>query len=297
MLICACGAFALIGFPLDDIWHRLFGQDVTLWGPTHLMLIGGAAHDARSGSPCCSSRARAPTRRRPHAPRARLVPIACAASALTGGLLLGLSTFQGEFDFGVPQFRLVFHPMLIAARRRRRAGRARASGSGRGGALGAVGCSSSSCAAVMALIVGAVFGKTTPHFPLYIVEALLVEGVALRDRPRPRRSRFGAVCGAWIGTVGLAAEWALVARLDAAAVDRRRCLPEGAIFGSLMARRRRRCSAPDRRRACAVRPPSPRARSLRCAARSLGAVAIVARWSATRSTRPRRQGRDARRSR
>ena len=42
VLIAACGAFALIGFPLDDIWHRLFGQDVTLWGPTHLMLIGGA---------------------------------------------------------------------------------------------------------------------------------------------------------------------------------------------------------------------------------------------------------------
>ena len=43
VLICACGAFALLGFPLDDFWHRLFGQDVTLWGPTHLMLIGGAS--------------------------------------------------------------------------------------------------------------------------------------------------------------------------------------------------------------------------------------------------------------
>ena len=38
----AASAFALIGFPLDDVWHRIFGQDVTLWGPTHLMLIGGA---------------------------------------------------------------------------------------------------------------------------------------------------------------------------------------------------------------------------------------------------------------
>ena len=38
----AAAGFALIGFPLDDIWHRIFGQDVTLWGPTHLMLIGGA---------------------------------------------------------------------------------------------------------------------------------------------------------------------------------------------------------------------------------------------------------------
>src|SRR4051795_6304416 len=42
VLIAACGAFSLIAFPLDDMWHRLFGQDVTLWGPTHLMLIGGA---------------------------------------------------------------------------------------------------------------------------------------------------------------------------------------------------------------------------------------------------------------
>ena len=31
------------GFPLDDMWHRMFGQDVTLWGPTRLLLFGGAA--------------------------------------------------------------------------------------------------------------------------------------------------------------------------------------------------------------------------------------------------------------
>src|SRR4051812_35642731 len=43
VLIAAAGAFSLLGFPLDDVWHRLFGQDVTLWGPTHLMLVGGAA--------------------------------------------------------------------------------------------------------------------------------------------------------------------------------------------------------------------------------------------------------------
>ena len=43
VLMAAAGSFALIGFPLDDLWHRLFGQDVTLWGPTHLMLIGGAS--------------------------------------------------------------------------------------------------------------------------------------------------------------------------------------------------------------------------------------------------------------
>jgi hypothetical protein len=42
VLLTGSGFYALLGFPLDDIWHRLFGQDVTLWGPTHLMLITGA---------------------------------------------------------------------------------------------------------------------------------------------------------------------------------------------------------------------------------------------------------------
>src|SRR5919201_5816942 len=42
-LVFLCGAFALSGFPLDDVWHRLFGQDVTLWGPTHVLMIAGAS--------------------------------------------------------------------------------------------------------------------------------------------------------------------------------------------------------------------------------------------------------------
>ena len=33
--------------------------------------------------------------------------------ALTGGLLIGLMVFSVEFDFGVPQFRMVFGPMLV----------------------------------------------------------------------------------------------------------------------------------------------------------------------------------------
>src|SRR3954464_13880976 len=41
VLIAAAGVFAMIGFPLDDVWHRLFGQDVTLWGPTHLVMLSG----------------------------------------------------------------------------------------------------------------------------------------------------------------------------------------------------------------------------------------------------------------
>src|SRR3954463_6210641 len=43
VLTLLCGGFALAGFPLDDVWHRLFGQDVTLWGPTHVLMVGGAS--------------------------------------------------------------------------------------------------------------------------------------------------------------------------------------------------------------------------------------------------------------
>src|SRR5215203_6554316 len=43
LMLLATSSFSLAGFPLDDFWHRIFGQDVTLWGPTHLMMIGGAA--------------------------------------------------------------------------------------------------------------------------------------------------------------------------------------------------------------------------------------------------------------
>ena len=42
-LILVCGGFAISGFPLDDVWHRLFGQDLTLWGPTHILMIAGAS--------------------------------------------------------------------------------------------------------------------------------------------------------------------------------------------------------------------------------------------------------------
>src|SRR3954452_8257461 len=49
LLTLACAAFALSSFPLDDIWHRIFGQDVTLWGPTHLLLFGGASLSTLGG--------------------------------------------------------------------------------------------------------------------------------------------------------------------------------------------------------------------------------------------------------
>ncbi|HET8955038.1 MAG TPA: hypothetical protein VFN18_05205 [Solirubrobacterales bacterium] len=204
VMICACGAFSLIGFPLDDVWHRLFGQDVTLWGPTHLMLIGGAAMTLVGIAVLSVEGLRAndaaenPIRELAHTKMARAI-------ALTGGLMLGLSTFQAEFDFGVPQFQLIFQPLMLMVAAGVGLVLARVY-AGPGAAFGAAGFFIL-LRGGLALLVGPVLGQTTPHFPLYIAEAAVVEAVALFVSTR-KPLRFGLVSGIGIGTVGLAAEWA-----------------------------------------------------------------------------------------
>ncbi|HEX8054092.1 MAG TPA: hypothetical protein VF517_13960 [Thermoleophilaceae bacterium] len=204
VLILICAAVALSAFPLDDMWHRIFGQDVTLWGPTHLLLFGGAALTVVGGFVLVIEGRRAmPPEEVPSKSAAVLRKVSVIGFA--GALLIALSTFQGEFDYAVPQFRLVFHPILLMLA---------AAGAltlvrvhvGRGGALMAV-AFFLVVRGLLSLIVSPIFDHTTLHFPLYIVEALMVEAVALRVRPE-QTIRFGAIAGAAVGTVGLAAEWA-----------------------------------------------------------------------------------------
>ncbi len=33
----------VLAAPIDDLWHRLFGLDVTLWSPPHLLALFGSA--------------------------------------------------------------------------------------------------------------------------------------------------------------------------------------------------------------------------------------------------------------
>jgi hypothetical protein len=207
-LLLLCGLVALAGFPLDDLWHTMFGQDVTLWGPTHIQMIGGASL-ATLATWILQEEG---TRRTPH----RRTEVALRGGVLgllvrrsnviaAGSFLVGLSTLQGEFDFGVPQFRAVYQPLLImlAAGIGLVTARIRA---GRWGALGAV--------AVfllirggLTLIIGPGFGRSVLHFPLYLAEALLVELTARVVDPEQRQIAFGILGGVLIGTVGLAAEW------------------------------------------------------------------------------------------
>jgi hypothetical protein len=59
--------------------------------------------------------------------------------------------------------------------------------------------------AALALFVGVVAGYTTPHFPLYLAEAAVVEVAALAFARRPLA--FALAAGTGVGTVGLAAEY------------------------------------------------------------------------------------------
>jgi hypothetical protein len=213
ILLFACASFSLLGFPLDDGWHRIFGQDVTLWGPTHLMLFGGAGATLIGRASLLVEGQRAARRERAAdgdgngnsttgLPGRRLMNVQIAG--LMGGFLIGMSTFQGEFDFGVPQFQLVFQPMLIAWAAGIALVTARIWG-GRWSALVAV-AFFIALRGIVSIFVGPIMGEVTPHFPLYIVEALLVEGVAFLISTRSP-IRFGVVCGLAIGTIGFAAEW------------------------------------------------------------------------------------------
>ena len=196
IVIAGCGMYALLGFPLDDMWHRIFGQDVTLWGPTHLMMIGGAGFSTiavlyleREGTLAQGD----------DAPREGLA-LKSVKYLGFGGVLIGLSVFQIEFDFGVPQFRLVFQPMLIAA----------AAGVALVGARMMMGPAGAVIAAIFAIVlrgavavvVGPILGAPINWFALYLGPALVVELLALTPIFK-RPLLFGAVSGLGIGTAGL----------------------------------------------------------------------------------------------
>jgi hypothetical protein len=197
VLMALCGLYALIGFPLDDVWHRIFGQDVTLWGPTHLMLIGGAGLSLIAVL-LLEHEGRVSMGRTEKSDDTKFNIFLRYLSF--GGLFIGLSVFQIEYDFGVEQFRLVLQPMMIAGAAAMAAVAARLV-LGPGAALIAAAFAIVLRGAV-ALVVGPVLGAPISWWPLYLGPALVVELVALTPIVK-RPMIFGAVSGLGVATVGL----------------------------------------------------------------------------------------------
>ncbi|MDO7867011.1 hypothetical protein [Nocardioides jiangxiensis] len=97
VILTLSGFIAVVGFPLDDLWHRLFGQDVTEWGPTHVLMIGGAVTSIFS-VPLMLAEAQQTGARLMNGPAGRWV----MASFLS--LSIVCSVFLMEFELGLPQF-------------------------------------------------------------------------------------------------------------------------------------------------------------------------------------------------
>jgi hypothetical protein len=196
ILMAGCGLYALLGFPLDDIWHRIFGQDVTLWGPTHLMMIGGAGFATLSAIMLNHEGLKAMGDDAPTGG----IGIKFVQYLGFGGVLIGLSVFQIEFDFGVPQFRQVFQPMLIAAAAAFGLVAARIM-LGRGAAVIAA-LLAIALRGGVALVVGPILGAPINWFALYLGPAIVVELIGLTPLMK-RPLVFGAVSGLGVSTVGL----------------------------------------------------------------------------------------------
>ena len=198
VVVAGLGLGGLAGFPLDNLWHQAYGVDVTLWSASHLQMVAGGSL--------------APIAiwlmlREGHA-EANPTPLGRGIVVLTlGAILAGLSTFQGEFDFGVPQFQVAYLPILIGV----------AAGFGLVLARVAVGPGGAVAAAltflvlrgILALLVHGALNHTLPRFPLYLGAALAAEAVAWAVGTG-RVGRFALLAGAAVGTVGVAADMAWV---------------------------------------------------------------------------------------
>jgi hypothetical protein len=191
--LAALGVGAVSGFPMDEIWHQAFGVDVTMWSPTHMLMIMGASFTGLAGWLVLADTGIKPSHSR----------WAAFLHGLAAWLTLqGLVASQGEFSFGVPQFAQVFQPMLISL----------AAGLGLVAIRLVLGPG-------RALLITVIFAITqmadigpdsgpveTRHGATFLVSALVVEVLA-RLVGTADRVRFAVTAGIGIGTVGLAGEW------------------------------------------------------------------------------------------
>jgi hypothetical protein len=193
----ALGLGAVSGFPLDEVWHQEYGVDVTMWSPTHMLMILGATFTGLAAWLVLAESGVRPTDGR----------WGRAAHVVCGWLTLqGLLAPQGEFTFGVPQFSLLFSPILISL----------AAGLG----LVAFRLVHGPWWTLGLVVVN--FGLQTTSFldagsedggpvdtrfaATFIASAVVVE-LAAHLLGTERRLRLAVVSGVGIGTIGLAGEW------------------------------------------------------------------------------------------
>ena len=205
VIITGAGFIALVGFPADDLWHRFFGQDVTEWGPTHTMMIGGAVTFIL-GVPLLLAEAAQVSTGSGRALLARLfghrivTGLAIAACGIPFAFLM-------EFDLGVPQFPAVTQFIIFGFLAAWICTSVRL-WIGPGGALLVAGGYLLIHAALW-LSIEVLPDVLLARFLLLIPSALIVEAVGLAMRPNKNKRAipFALVSGALVGSLGMYGEW------------------------------------------------------------------------------------------
>jgi hypothetical protein len=180
LLIVVVGAGLELFFaPADELWHRLFGVDVTLWAPMHLVGVLGLTLLSFGGlvTVWVERRLSADPARRRLFGRLALV----FGAALLGWLMLLLA----EFEFGVPAFPTLWHPLLL---------------------IGLPGFALTLMARLRPVPIGAsqldLAGWTRPMIPLLIVAGLAADLLVRRSLPAP-------LLGLLLAAVLFASNWPL----------------------------------------------------------------------------------------
>lgn len=200
LIVTGAGLIALVGFPADDLWHRLFGQDVTEWGPTHVMMIGGAVTFVL-GIPLLLAEAAQVSAPRTSGVIGRFL----GALAIT---VCGIPfAFLMEFDLGVPQFPAVTQ-FLIFAFLAAWIGCAVRLWLGPGGALLVAGGFWVAHGFLWATI-WVLPDVLTARWLLLVPSAVIIEIVAAVIQPKKtnRYLPFAVVSGLLVGSLGMYGEW------------------------------------------------------------------------------------------
>jgi hypothetical protein len=98
-------ALQLISAPFDEIWHNLFGLDVSIWSPPHVLLIFGGVTVSFALSAMSVSSNNLATN--------------CARLLILSGGLLICEVFLAEFEFPLPQWHssqdrpYIVYPLLM----------------------------------------------------------------------------------------------------------------------------------------------------------------------------------------
>ncbi|MEX1164005.1 MAG: hypothetical protein WEB03_10530 [Nitriliruptor sp.] len=213
--LLAMGVLAISGYWVDEFWHAIYGLDVTMWSPPHMLMIGSVMFApiatwlvlAEAGRRPVSGGTAVPlpaTTSAAGTPSWRVLQHRVMAGLSAGAVLVGLSAVQFEYDLAVSVWPQAAQVVLIAL--------AASVGLlltrvvlGRGGALAAVGVFVV-LRVVMAVVTAGVWSLEVARFPLYLAGAIAVEIAFLVTRGRSWTTR-AYVAGGAVGTAGLAGEW------------------------------------------------------------------------------------------